>query len=313
MMKKILLVLIMMFVSVFAFGCKEKEDPYLLVPEGIPLVAIGGVVKEFNVTTTPGPQVLQSELIQDNYDVIIAPVTLGAQLSIKSNLNYKIAGLITFNNMYIISKKAVKLDNISDLNGKTIYAYGQGQPSDIMFKYALDKFGVSATVEYADSVSTVVSSYFMSGNADYALVAEPYLSKIQEKMELNVIDVASLLNSLSEGGVSFIPQAAIYVYKDLSKSETKKILRKIEENINNLKNDSTKYTSLLLEQDKTLYPLFTNLGENVLKGACANAGIDYLKAYDNKAKLEEFFNIVNKANANIFNNKLPEDDFYFKY
>ena len=312
-MKKIISILLVLFVSVFAFGCKEKEKTYLLTPEGIPLVAIGGVVSKFEVTTTPGPQVLQSELVQDNYDVIVAPVTLGAQLSIKGSINYKIAGLITFDNMYIVSKKNVTLNSINDLNGKTIYAYGQNQPSDIMLKYALEKSGVTCTIEYADSVATVVSSYFLPGNADYALVAEPYLSKIKQKVEVNVIDVASVLRGLSEGSVEFIPQAAIYVYKELSKSQIKKILKVIEDNIAALNKDNSAYAKLLLEQDSNLYPLFTNLGEDVLSGVCLNAGINYLKAYDNKAKLEEFFGIVDKANKNLFNGQVPSEDFYFKY
>ena len=312
-MKKIISILLVLFVSVFAFGCKEKEKTYLLTPEGIPLVAIGGVVSKFEVTTTPGPQVLQSELVQDNYDVIVAPVTLGAQLSIKGSINYKIAGLITFDNMYIVSKKNITLNSINDLNGKTIYAYGQNQPSDIMLKYALEKSGVTCTIEYADSVSTVVSSYFLPGNADYALVAEPYLSKIKQKVEVNVIDVASVLRNLSEGSVEFIPQAAIYVYKELSKSQIKKILKVIEDNIAALNKDNSAYAKLLLEQDSNLYPLFTNLGEDVLSGVCLNAGINYLKAYDNKDKLEEFFGIVDKANKNLFNGQVPSEDFYFKY
>ena len=312
MMKKIISLLLVLVVSVFFIGCKEKEDPYLLTPEGIPLVAIGGAVDEFNVTTTPGPQVLQSELVQDNYDVIIAPVTLGAQLSIKGSINYKMAAVITFDNMYIIARSDKALSSISDLEGKTLYAYGQNQPSDIMLKYALEKSSVNCTIEYADSVATVVSSYFMPGNADYALVAEPYLSKVKQKLDVKVIDVAEVLRNLDEGSVDFVPQAAIYVYKDLSKLEVKKILKKLEANINSLKSDASAYAKVLLEKDTNLYPLFTNLGEEVLSGVCANAGISYLKAYDNKAKLEAFFSIVNKANKNLFNDSLPEDELYYK-
>ena len=312
-MKKVLGLFLALIVSIFAFGCKEKEKPYLLVPEGIPLVAIGGVVDDFNVTTTPGPQVLQSELVQDNYDVIIAPVTLGVQLSIKGSIYYRIAGLITFDNMYIIARSNKTLSSIKDLEGKTLYAYGQNQPSDIMLKYALEKSGVNCTIEYADSVASVVSGYFMPGNADYALVAEPYLSKVKQKLDVKVIDVAEVLRSLDEGSVEFIPQAAIYVYKDLGKSETKKILKKLEENINSLKNNPSDYAKLLLEKDQNLYPLFSNLGEEVLNGVCNNAGISFLKAYDNKVKLEKFFRIVDKANKNLFNGNVPEEDFYFKY
>lgn len=312
-MKKVLLFLLLGFISLFTFGCKEKEQPYLLTPEGVPLIAIGGIVDEFNVTTTPGPSVLQSELLQDNYDVIIAPVTLGTQLSIKASINYKIAGLITFDNMYIVSRKATKLDSISDLEGKTLYAYGQNQPAGIMLEYALDKYSVNCTVEYKDDVATIATGYFIPGNAEYALVAEPYLSKIKQKFEINIIDVASLLKNLDNGKVEFIPQAAVYVYKDLGKQEIKRILKKIEANINSLNSDPSSYAKNLLTKDQNLYPLFNNLGEETLSGVCQNGGISYLKAYSSKAKLEEFYGIVNKANPKLFEGKIPEEDFYFKY
>ena len=89
-------------------------------------------------------------------------------------------------------------------------------------------------------------------------------------------------------------------------------IKKLEANINSLKSDASAYAKVLLEKDTNLYPLFTNLGEEVLSGVCANAGISYLKAYDNKAKLEAFFSIVNKANKNLFNDSLPEDELYYK-
>ena len=312
-MKKLFAFILLVLVSLFSVGCTEKEDPYLLVPEGIPLIAIGGVVDKFNVTTTPGPQVLQSELLQSNYECIIAPVTLGAQLSIKSAINYKIAGLITFDNMYIIARKNTKLESVSDLEGKTIYAYGANQPGDIMLKYVLEKSSVTSTIEYADSVASVVSAYFMPENAEYALVAEPYLSKVQEKLEVNVLDLAKVLNNLGEDSLNFLPQAAVYVYKDNSKAVNKKILKTIEDNIKSLNNDNSAYANLLLEQDTSLYPLFTNLGVNVLKGVCANAGINYLKAADKRNDLEAFFKVINKSNPNLFNNSLPGDDFYYNY
>lgn len=312
-MKKVISLLLVVFICLFSIGCKEKEKPYVLTPEGIPLIAIGGTLEEYDVTTTPGPQVLQSELIQDNYDYIIAPVTLGAQLSIKTVINYKIAALITFDNMYIVSKTDKPLTSLNDLNGKKVAAYGQNQPSDIMFKYALGKFGVECEIEYAKDVASVVSGYFMPGNVDYALVAEPYLSKVKEKTDVNVLDLAKVLRELEEGSVDFIPQAAIYVYKDLSKSEVKKVLKKIEQNINSLNSDANAYAKKLLEMDESLYPLFKNLGEATLTSVCNNAGISFLKAYDNKAKLDAFFNIVNNANSEILGGKLPEDSFYFNY
>lgn len=311
--KMIGLMLIMLFL-VSVVGCnKNEEKKTILTPEGIPLIAIGSLLTDYEVATTAGASLLQSELLQENYDAIIAPVTLGAQLSLKGSLKYQIAGLITFNNMYIISRTTSKLASASDLEGKTIYVYGQNQPSDIALHYALS--GINCTYEYADSVATVVSSYFVPGSAEYALVAEPYLSKIKITMgiDINVLDVSSLLASKSTYDLDYFPQAAVYVLATNTRKDNNKLLRDVEKGINKAKNDASDYATTLLAMDKDVYPLFNSLGNDVLTNVIKTSGIDYLKAKNERTTLEAYFKLIDLTNSKLFNGALPEDSFYYQF
>ena len=68
------------------------------MPEGIPAVALGGLFEDskMEITVVSGPSVLSSELIKKDYDVIVAPIILGAQLYTKGSLNYKLKLYIIF-------------------------------------------------------------------------------------------------------------------------------------------------------------------------------------------------------------------------
>ena len=56
------------------------------------------------------------------------------------------------------------------------------------------------------------------------------------------------------------------------------------------------------------------LGKKFIEKISRYSDIDEIWATGrNKAKLEEFFGIVDKANKNLFNSQVPSEDFYFKY
>lgn len=294
-MKKVLFVLLLVLTLCFSLGC-DKQDYSLLLPSGMPLVAVGGVVDEFDTLTTDGAALLKTELMADNYDVIIAPVNLGATLYNASKLNYKMASVITMSNIYVVTRAENKLDSLSDLEGKTIYSYGDGQPADKTLKYIIEKSGVNTTVlnNGIDSVATVVQSYFVNKTAEYILCAEPYVSNIKEKLhiDINVLDLSEVAKDLGEDSLNFLPQACIYLNVNNSKEKNNAILKKIEDNINKMINHKDRYVSSLLAQDEDLYPLFNNLGEDILKMVCNPDNINYVSALDHANDIKTYLSLI---------------------
>ena len=208
-MKKIIYLVFIMFL-VLLTGCGSasvKEEVKIIVPQGNPFIAVGNLVGEENIKieSVNGAAGVKAALVAGESDVVIAPLNLGTQLYNAVNSKYKLDSVIALGNTYIISKKAVALNSIKDLEGKTILAYSKGGTPDIVLQYVLKENGVNATIEYQASLTEVVP-FFVQGKYDYILAAEPVITNLQvnKKLELNVLNLQDYTDKT-------ILQAAIFV------------------------------------------------------------------------------------------------------
>jgi NitT/TauT family transport system substrate-binding protein len=308
-MKKIITILLMILILT---GCTKTNSVKIkiLIPDGIPTIALGGLFDEenFEVTIVSGPDLLTSELIQDNYDIIVAPLTAGAKLYIKGSLKYKVESILTFGNSYLISRRDIKLDSMADLEGKTIAAFGMNNTPDIILKAALEEAGVVSEIEYENSVNDALTNRFLTNDIDYLLTAEPILTKIQTtmKIDINIIDLQAVLKS----EIALIPQAAIFVKESNENININNFLNKVEDNVLYLNSNPQIYADTLVSLDANKYPSFAKLGSPLIALSIPKSNIDYLKVIDNKTLIEKYFQIINKYNPNILGNSIPSDGFY---
>lgn len=313
----ILPLIILMVIGLF--GCKKTEEEVklnILLPEGIPSISLGGLFDDANYTytTVSGASLLSSALIGNEYDVIIAPVVLGAQLYAKNTNLYALASILTTGNSYLVSRSEDKISSLKELEGQTIASYGQNTAPDIVLKAALSASGVdldTITFVYESSVSDVFTNRFLvSEPVKYILSAEPVISKMEVKKfgddGLSKIDLQEVLKDEME----VIPQAGIFVRKDLDK-DVKTFLEKVEENITSLNNDPTSYATLLLNLTSEKKTIFTSLGEDVLIKSIPGSNITYKNALSNKTLLDAYFAMINKYNSNILGGNTIGEEFYF--
>ena len=319
-MKKIrlgLIVLIMLICfSLFACNKETKEEKHLnvLLPEGIPSVAIGGLFDDENYKfeTVDGAQLLSGALIKGEYDVIIAPIILGAQLYTKSNNKYKLAAVLTTGNSYLVSKKENAISSLKDLEGETIASYGENTAPDIVLKAALVASGVdlsAVTIVYENSVSDAFSNRFAVQNGvKYVLSAEPIITKMEQNKYtdgLSKIDLQAVLHDQ----ISVIPQAGIFVLDN--DTDYSSFLYKVKNNVTNLNNNSEEYADKLLNLKSELKRIFEKLTKPVIVNSIPNSNIVYLNALENKTTLDNYFALVNNYNSNILNNNTINTDFYY--
>ncbi|MDD4211780.1 MAG: ABC transporter substrate-binding protein [Bacilli bacterium] len=308
-MKK-LLVLILILLTISVSGCKEntKSPLTILFPEGIPSIALGGLYDredlEFRIVS--GPDVLTSELVQDHYDVIVAPITAAAKLYMNGASEYHFAAVLTTGNSYIVSRKETPLSSLEDLEGKVVASYGEGNTPDIILKAALSSQEVNTTIVYEASINDVVTNRFMSLQpVDYILCAEPVLSNLENKMgiELNIINLQTVL----ENDIAFIPQAGIFV-KELNE-DILALLEDIDDNVIALNEDPTSYASLLVKLDPAKYPLFQSLGEETIALSIPRSEIFYARSINIKPQLTQYLNMINTYNSKILGGNIPDENF----
>ncbi|MFA6626902.1 MAG: ABC transporter substrate-binding protein [Bacilli bacterium] len=308
-MKKYFVILLLIVLAGVS-GCKKEEEGVLtiLLPDGIPAIALGGLFNHSDLAfkIVSGPDILTSELVQENYDIIVAPITAGAKLYLSEATSYHFAAVLTTGNSYIVSQKATPLVNLKDLEGKQVAAYGEANTPDIILKAALAHEEVTSDVVYETSVNEVVSNRFIGFNTvDYILCAEPVLSKLELQMglEINIIDLQSILSDQ----ISLIPQAGIFIHT--MRPEVVQFLDDVEENIDFLNQNTTEYVAQLLKLDATVYPTFQALGEETLIHSIPRSQIYYERSITCQTELNQYFAMINQYNAHILGGVLPDENF----
>ncbi|MEG0177242.1 hypothetical protein [Anaerorhabdus sp.] len=194
-----------------------KTEPVVLkviAPKGatsLPLIPV--VLDESaDVTFVDGTDVIQAAFVNPNpeYNVIIAPTNLGTKLASAGKTNYKMLGIITWGNLYLVGESEEALNNDGELA-----AFGEGTVPGLIFSETVKN--IKPNVTYYNSV-TDAQAALLSGNANMALLAEPAatatIAKAKEQgKELQIIkDLQKEFEAIS-GTVGY-PQAAIYVLED---------------------------------------------------------------------------------------------------
>ena len=307
--KKFIAIILLFVMSLGLVACgdnKEQDEPKdlekikVVLPSGAPLMAIGDLLDNaaFDFTVVNGADPLSAALISGEYDMVIAPLNLGAKLYTLGKTAYKLDSIITSNNTYLVSRSSFTL---AELNGKTILPYGQNSTPDIVLKVALESKGINAQLaDYKASVAEVMQLFLANdASAEYALSAEPQVTLIKSKVQgVTVLDLVSVFE---EGKI--FPQACLYVKGDKDYSGH---LNLIEENIKKLNIKPEEYANSVLNK----HTYFEGLGVEVLKTSLPKCNIVYLKASQNKEAVNNYIEYLNNYAPAILGGKNVDDSFY---
>ncbi len=313
-MKKVLSLLSLILLMVVMVSCGEEKKPEapkempsvtlsskvrVLTPGGMPYVALGGLLFNDNIeiTVADGPKALAPALMKGEYDIIVAPVNLGAQKFNEGSLKYVVSHIITGNNAYIVSK--TELNSFNDLAGKEVLAFGKeaslGIPGTALKKaYEMNSLDI-ANVKFNYDSSANVYTNFKAPGANYALMSEPEISKmiINDKADIKTLDLKTVL------GTDFA-QACVYVNPNSTNSEdVNKVLTLMGEMNKVLNEDTEFYVDSILPLDRMFNDAY---GKEVLVRCIPLSNIVFKDAKANKEYIENTLNLLGIP--------LPTDAFY---
>ena len=233
-MKKLIAILlsIVSVFTVFAFSaCGDKRNDFtyptlsVYAPDGAPALSIAkfiadgenfvnGVETVYQVVAASSiGQVMQ----QGKGDIIIMPINAASKLYAANAENpYKMAGVITHGNLYIMCKEDLTLN---DLKGKVVGVIGQGNVPDLTFKAVLNAAGIEyepsdtaingkAALKYYSAASDLLPA-LKQGAIAVGLVPEPAANKLVG-MD-NSFKYALDLQELYDADAKAYPQAAVMV------------------------------------------------------------------------------------------------------
>ena len=294
---------LMLVLCITLVACKDFEPTRrvsVIMPSGTPVLALGGVMDgENDIEVVTDTTLLQTALVTKQVDIVICPLTMATNLYLKGKSTYKLEAIVTTNNAYLISNN--DLSNYSNLNGKFIVGFNENNTPGIMLKMFLEQNNIDATVQFEANVNASVNA-FTNGSTEYALVAEPQLTKLKNaNPNLKVLNLGDLVSDI------FVPQAAIFVNSDTCNDENViHFLERIEANIKNMNKNPEEYIDSVFNN----HPYFNQMGADVLKASIPTANVGYYKASKNKDAINAFYKNVDKYVNNFFGGKTPDENFY---
>lgn len=280
----------------------SKQDVSLIAPSGSPLLAISSYLyenKNVKYEVSNGSDPLVSAFSTSSHDIIVAPINLGLNFYNKTS-KYVLFETIVWGNLYVVSRNP--MENLEDLNNKTLTIFGTNQTPDILMNTFSKEYNLTYDVNRVDSVENA-NSLFLAKQTDYIISAEPSLSKVKEKCnneKLYIIDLQEEWKKMTQK--SSYPQAGVFVKKD-KVNDLKDELNKIKSNINSINDDLDYQVSCAMET-----PL-KSLGENTIKSALPNChiGIDE----NQKDAIKYYFEkLLDLGLEKTFGEKLPDEAFY---
>ncbi len=293
--KRVSAIFLIALILVSLFGCK-KPSYTIIVPSGSPEFGIAYLKENspYEVTTVSGADPLVAAFNDIGYDVIIAPVNLGAKL-FNAKPTYALIGVLTWGNYYLISKDPIDLDSINEIE---IVAFGQNQIPDLMLKYILAEKEITPTISYLDGVSDIPAAYLLDDSKVY-LIAEPSLSMLSLNVDLNILDIQTAFQDIT--GLENYPQAGVFVHQNISDEMVSNLMVDIKASITNIQNSS--------DAKDLLKRVNIPVDESIYLEAFNRSNIEFKSSIDEKETIIAYFNLLHAFNPNLIGT-LPSDDFY---
>ena len=309
-MKKIVLKifsLCILLLAIVMVGCVEEvtdEKVSVMAPTGTPTLGIAKALEEefIDEKIVSGADLLIAEFTKGEYDIIVAPVNLGAKFyNENENFKYQLYETIVWGSYYLASTS--EIESFESLEGKTITVFGKNSTPDVVFRTLVASKNMNVTIEYVDDVNTA-NQFLMSGKVEIIVSAEPSITKISGTKTIYTLDLQNEWMKLT--GSIHLPQAGIFVNKErITNASVQKALEKMKESVLLATTNPAELVKSACAVDSSL----AKIGEEILNQAISKCNL--MIDENQKAAIEFYFSKVMELNLGAtIGGKLPDENFY---
>ncbi len=126
-----------------------------------------------------------ADLTAGNVDAVCAPTNNVAQYYNSVDKNITVLSINTLGSLYLVAKSDIEINDLDDLNGKTIYTCKNGTPKVVLDKI-LEKAGINATVSTEANGEAIgapgqLPPLIIKNKIDIAVLPEPLVSNALSK------------------------------------------------------------------------------------------------------------------------------------
>ena len=188
----------------------------ILTPSGAPALSMIPVMLGADVTVVDGADPLQAALVNPTpeYDMIVAPSNLGMKLASAGKTPYKMLGILTWGNLYIVGEKGTANDASTWEN---VASFGQESVTGKVFASVYGEDLNLDDVTWYNSTAEAAAA-LIAGDAKVAMLAEPNATATIAKAKENGVDLEIIddvqARYAGATGLGF-PQAALFVNEEV--------------------------------------------------------------------------------------------------
>ena len=284
-MKKLMKVLLGGLLTLTLAGCSTHKESYsakILCPTGAPSLAFvseyENIMENGQIDFVDGTDMLISEFSKANsdYDIIVAPINLGTKLIEKGQTSFKLEGVITWGNLYLVGTSEDALNG----NGE-IALFGEGAvPQKVYTSVNADS---SLNPTYYQS-ATLVQQQLLAGNVQVGMLAEPLATATIAKAKQQNLELKVVKDLQAAYGEKGYPQAAIFVKGDKDFSQ---LFEGIEKFTSNGYEGLQSYLETITVEKLGLP------GVEIVVKSIERQNVRYEKASDHKETIADFLKLFN--------------------
>ena len=299
-MKKFLF-LLLVALMLACTACAEGYTMTASAPSRAPALALAPIaVNQPENFTFVAAETISAEFASAKADFIVAPVNAGAKLYKMGKSTYKLAGVVSWGNLYIASQKAdFKLE---DMNGAKVVLFGENTINAAVVNYALEKNGiVPASVEYLAGAAQTQMLLLTDPEA-IVVTAEPALTAAMMKNQaITAYAVNDLYNAAT--GYEGYTQAALFVKEETIQTQPEAVKAFIEAVAASCGQATTDVAAVA--DAAVALEILPNV--KVATQAIPGCAVRFVNALDAREQIEFTANI----DLSQFGGALPADDFYY--
>ena len=285
-------------------------------PTGMSLASLmaGNVETEFKYefTLKDKPDLVVPEIVKGNYDIAALPTNVAANLYTKTKGSLQVIAVNTLGVLSVLENGST-ISSFADLEGKTVYYFGQASTPQYIIEHLLKKNNVNATlVPVADGAD--LANLMASGTHEVAILPEPNVSVALNKATQGgntalrvALDLTAEWQKVAGGKAPI--QGCIVARRafldEIGPTGLAALLNELKASADFVRADIAVSAPVIVAQG--IIPAVP-----IAKRAINNLGdsLCFLTGMNMKTQLEAFFTILYTANPSSIGGTMPDGYFY---
>ncbi len=240
-------------------------------------------------------------------DLATVPANVASVLYNSTEGDISVLAINTLGVLYLV-EHGVSIEDISDLEGKTIYAAGKGATPEAALNYILEANGLTdkVTIEWKSEQAEVVAALATTEGA-IGMLPEPFVSTARKQNEnLNVVlDLTKEWDATdSEGSLVTGVVVGYREFLEANPDAVEDFLAHYEASVN--------YVNENLEEAAALVGHYGITPEDVALEALPACNITFIQGEELETTLSGYLNVLFEQNPASIGGALPLEDFYYE-